>query len=68
MNRLCKKNVINFLCEIEIGILVNDKMSLTYSYEIKIDIVTNRGHELCFTHHQRSLSHHMDFHSVTDHS
>ncbi len=26
--------------------------------------VTNPGHELLFTHHQRSLLHHIDFHST----
>ncbi len=33
--------------------------------------VTNPGHELLFINHQRSLTHHMDFHttqSATDHS
>ncbi len=33
--------------------------------------VTNPGHELLFIHHQRSLTHHIDFHTtqtVTDHS
>ncbi len=39
-----------------------------YIYMRNMYCVTNPSHEHCSTHHQRSLSHHWTFHTVTDHS